>query len=110
MHQEEDAASGVDVLAHLLASAVEGRDGRTDGEPAVSADLGGDPADASDVGFAVLFGEGEPGAEVAAHDVAIKAGHGARAVLKQEVMQGASDRGLSATGEAGEEHHEAALV
>ncbi len=75
-----------------------------------AADLGGDPADASDVGFAVLFGEGEPGAEIAAHDVAVKAGHGARAVLKQEVVQGASDRGLSATGETGEKHDEAAFV
>ncbi len=69
-------------------------------------DLRGDPADPANVGLPVLLGEGEPGREVAAHHVAVEAGHGALAALQQQVVQGAGEGRLARAGEPGEEHHE----
>ncbi len=110
MDEDELGAGVLHHLAHPLPGGVEGGDGRADGHPAVAADLGGDPADPRDVGLAVLAGEAEPGAEVAAYDVAVEARDGAGAVLQQPVVQGLGERGLAAAGESGEEHDETALV
>ena len=60
VHEEERAAGG---LGHRLgrpARGVEGRDRAAHGDAAVSGDLGRDPADAADVGLAVLAAERRP--------------------------------------------------
>ena len=95
------------MVPHLLAGLVERRDRAADRDPAVAGDLGGHPADPADVGLPVLLGEGQPGRQVPAYDVAVEAGHGAVALLEQPVLQRAGERGLAAAGEAGEEEHQA---
>src|SRR6478735_7487556 len=108
--QEEGAPGGLDHLPHLLAGLGERRDRRADRDPAVAGDLGGDPADAADVGLAVGLAEGEPRGQVTAYDVAVEAGHRAAALLEQQVHQRAGERRLAAPGQAGEEEHEALLL
>ena len=73
-------------------------------------DLGCDPADAANVGLAVLAAERQAGREVPADDVAVQAGDGALARLEQGVDHGLGDRGLAASGQAGEEEHEPATL
>ena len=108
--EEEGAAGLVDHGADLLAGLVEGGDRADHGQAAVAGDLGGDPADAADVGLAVLLGEGQTGREVAAHDVAVERGDGAGALLEDAVHQRAGEGGLAAAGEAGEEEDQPLLV
>ena len=110
VHEEEGAAGRVDHLAHLGAGLGERRDRAADREPAVAGDLGGDPADAADVGLAVLAGEREPGRQVAAHDVAVEAGDRALAALEHEVHECPGQRRLAAAGEAREEQHQALVL
>ena len=110
MDEEERASGLVDHRADLLAGLVEGGDGADDGEAAVAGDLGRDPADAADVGFAVLLGEGQAGREVAAHDVTVEGGDGAGALLEDAVHQRLGERGLATAGEAGEEEDEPLLL
>ena len=108
--EEERAAGLVDHGADLLAGLVEGGDGADDREAAVAGDLGGDPADAADVGLAVRLREGQAGREVAAHDVAVEGGDGAGALLEDAVHQRLGQGGLAAAGEAGEEEDEPLLL
>ena len=108
---EEEGAAGLgDVLPHLLAGRVERRDRAAHRDPAVPRDLGGDPADPSDVGLAVLLGEGEAGRQVPAYDVAVEAGQRATAALEQSIHQCLGEGRLAAAGEAGEEDDQALLV
>ena len=108
---EEERPSGLlDHRADLLPRLVEGSDRADDRQAAVTADLGGDPADAADVGLPVGLGEGEPGGEVPTDHVAVEAGDGAAALLEDLVHQRPSQRGLAAAGEPGEEEHQPLLV
>src|SRR6478609_4609894 len=108
---EEERAPGVlDHLLHLLAGLGERRDRRADRDPAVAGDLGGDPADAADVGLAVGLAEGQARGQVTAYDVPVEAGHRAAALLDQEVHQRPGERGLPAPGQAGEEEHQALVL
>ena len=80
--EEERAAGLLDHRADLLAGLVERRDRAADRDAAVPGDLGGDPADPADVGLAVLLGEGQPGRQVPAYDVAVEAGDRALAAAR----------------------------
>ena len=108
--QEERAAGVGDHLPHLLAGLVERRDRAADRDAAVPGDLRGHPADPADVGLAVLLGEGQSGRQVPAYDVAVEAGHGALALLEQQVVEGPGQRGLAAAGQAGEEEDQSLPV
>ena len=60
--------------AHLVAKRPIRRDRRGDGDDAVAGQHLRHPADAADVGVAVLFGEAEPFREVCADHIAVKDG------------------------------------
>ena len=110
VHEEERAARRVGHRPDLLPGLVERRDRAADRDPAVPGDLGGDPPDPADVGLAVLLGEGQAGGQVPAYDVAVEAGHRARALLEDPVHQRPGQRRLAAAGQPGEEQHQAPLV
>src|SRR5262249_52931174 len=79
--EEEGAAGGRGPRAGGLGGRVERRERAARGAAAVPGDLGRAPADAADVGLAVLTAEGEARRQVPAHDVAVQAGDAALAGL-----------------------------
>src|SRR3546814_7386787 len=98
VNQGEVATGLFDHLAHLLAGLVERRDRRADGDATVASDLGGHPADTTDVGLAVLFGERQAGGEIAAYDVTVEVGD-RLAVLEETVTESTGAGGLAAPGD-----------
>src|SRR3954453_4934910 len=110
MDQREGATRVLDHRAYLLPGCVEGGNRAADSHSAVAADLCGDPADPADVGLSILAGEGEPGRQVPAYDVAVEARHRPLALLQDEVMQRPGQRRLAAARQAGEEQHQTLLI
>src|SRR5690606_8011428 len=102
----EGTASRLHHLAHLVTGLREGGDRAADRQAAVAGDLGGDPADAADVGLAVGLAEGEAGREVATHHVTVERGDLAPTLLEHAVHQGTGQGRLAAAGESGEEEDE----
>ena len=97
----------LDQLARLLAGLLVGRDGGHDGDAAEPGEAAGDPADALDVGVAVLLGEAEALGQVRAHHVAVERLDEQAAAVELEDHD-VRDRRLARAGEAGEPEGEAA--
>ena len=97
------------LAAHFLAQLPVRRDGRRDGDDAVSRQQARDEPDPADVGVAIFAREGQPLAEVLPDFVAVQDFH-AMAARAQLVADGGRKRRLAGAGHAREPQREPRVV